>query len=398
VSGLETLPPDQRAVLQLILVQGRGYADLAATLRLDAAAVRERAHAGAEALGLPSGGELDADTRSRVVDYLLGQQDDGERIVTFAELGDSPAACRWAQALRERLVGVAREELPEVPAAAAAPATNGSSAHAGTAAALAAATAPPHPPPVAPAPAAPQPHPQPAAPAAAAAATAAAPTSALAPRSPAVPGGGAGAVPPPAAAPASDGPSRPSGPRPSRLGGAILIAGAAALAIVLAIVLIGGGGDGGSGTPASTSGARAQTQASARTHAATNGASRQPAARTVGGAVLRPTPAGGGALGAGLVQQSADGRRLLAVEAARLPANGAQDIYAIWLQGTAGTKFLGFVPRRVGTNGTFTVSSPLAKSLNLAQYATLLVTREGTTAVPTTPGTAILSGALRLTG
>ena len=86
VSGLETLPPDQRAVLQLILVQGRGYADLAATLRLDAAAVRERAHAGAAALaGRP--GDVDADTRGRVVDYLLGQQDDGERIVTFAELG-----------------------------------------------------------------------------------------------------------------------------------------------------------------------------------------------------------------------------------------------------------------------------------------------------------------------
>ncbi|HMI94743.1 MAG TPA: sigma factor-like helix-turn-helix DNA-binding protein, partial [Polyangiales bacterium] len=100
MSGLETLPPDQRAVLQLILVQGRGYADLAATLRLDPAAVRERAHAGAEALGLPGGPALDQQTRGRVVDYLLGQQDDGERLVTLLQLGESATASHWARTLR----------------------------------------------------------------------------------------------------------------------------------------------------------------------------------------------------------------------------------------------------------------------------------------------------------
>jgi len=157
VSGLETLPPDQRAVLQLILVQGRGYADLAATLRLDATAVRERAHAGAEALGAAGGfgsEDLDAQTRGRVVDYLLGQQDDGERIVTFAELGASPAACRWAQELRARLARVASAELPEVPASATAAVTNGSGAAAVAPAAVATAPAPlPATPPAAPAPA-----------------------------------------------------------------------------------------------------------------------------------------------------------------------------------------------------------------------------------------------------
>ncbi|HEX5145995.1 MAG TPA: sigma factor-like helix-turn-helix DNA-binding protein, partial [Conexibacter sp.] len=133
MSGFETLPPDQRAVLQLILVQGRGYDELATTLRLDVGAVRERAHAGAAALDVPGGPALDADTRGRVVDYLLGQQDDGERLVTFATLGDSPAACRWAQGLREQLAPVARGELPEVPAAAAVAVTNGSVAHAAVA-------------------------------------------------------------------------------------------------------------------------------------------------------------------------------------------------------------------------------------------------------------------------
>jgi hypothetical protein len=381
VSGLETLSPDQRAVLQLILVQGRGYADLAATLKLDVAAVRERAHAGAEALGLPAGAELDGEQRGRIVDYLLGQQDDGERIVTFAELGDSPAASRWAQALRERLAGVAREELPEVPAATAVAVTNGSVASDVAVAPVPAPAAVPTPAAAASAPAAAPPAPPPAAKRPAPTAAAAAP--------PRTPSGGSGD------------PGGPTGPRPSRLGGAILIAGAAALAIVLAIVLIGGGSDKPSRTAGATS--PAQTQANARTQSSSTGSTGTSTnaaaqARTVGAAALRPTAAGSSALGAALVQQSAGGRRLMAVEAARLPPNGTQDIYAIWLQGSAGTRFLGFVPSRVGTSGSFTVSSSLPKGLDLRAYATVLVTREGTTATPTTPGPTVLSGSLRLAG
>jgi len=352
VSGLESLPPDQRAVLQLILAQGRGYADLAATLRLDPAAVRERAHAGASALAAAASGAVDADTRGRVVDYLLDQQDEGERIVTYAELGDSPAASRWAQALREQLAPVAREELPEVPAAApVATAVNGSGSTT----------------------AAPEPTTVPAA---------------LAP------------IPPPPAAPTREPRPRDAGesaaPRPSRLGGAILIAGALALVIVLAIVLIGGNDEG--SPSASTSGAQQQT--STRTQSSTPSSSSRAQVRTIGGAVLRP-PAGGSALGAALVQQSPNGRRLLALEAARLPGNGAQEFYGIWLQGSAGNRFLGFVPRQVRANGTFTVSSNLPSDLDLTAYATVLVTTEDGSegaSTPTTPGPTVLSGPLRLAG
>jgi sigma-70-like protein len=355
VSGLESLPPDQRAVLQLILVQGRGYADLATTLKLDVAAVRERAHAGAAAL-VPDPDALDDTTRGRVVDYLLGQQDDGERIVTFAELGDSPATCRWAQALRERLAAVTREQLPEVPVAApvAVGAANGSDRDRTVAAAASPASVAP-----------------------------------------------AAAPPAPPAPPRDAPPDGPQGPRPSRLGGALLIAGAAALAIVLAIVLIGGGGGGGkspSGTAAQTTAAR--TQASARTQTSTTPSSRQPSARLIGQALLRATPAGGSALGAALVEQTTAGRRAIAVEVTRLAPNGAQDVYALWLQGAAGSRFLGFVPRRVGSDGTFTVTASIASGIDLHGFANVLVTREGTTTAsqPTTPGPTIASGPLRLTG
>lgn len=374
MSGLETLSPDQRAVLQLILVQGRGYDDLAATLRLEPDAVRERAHDGALALRLPGGDALDAGTRGRVVDYLLGQQDDGERIVTFAELGDSPAACGWAQALRERLAEVAREELPEVPevpevpaAAAVAATVNGGGA-----------TVAPEP-------------------AAATAAVAAIPPAPAAPVRDAGPSASAPPAAPPRAPRRDGAPGEPGGPRPSRLGGAILIAGVAALAIVLAVVLIGGGDDDNSGSPASTSAGGAQTQPSTTPQTSTT-PSAQASARTVGGAVLRATASGGSAFGAALVQQTRDGRRLLAIEVARLPGNSAQDFYAIWLQGSAGNRFLGFVPRQVRASGTFTVSSQLPSNLDLSAYSTVLVTSEGSSAVPSTPGAAVVSGPLRLAG
>src|SRR6185436_4660269 len=203
----------------------RGYADLAELLRLDVSAVRDRARAGVDALGVPGGEALDAAGRARIADYLLGQQDDGERIVTFAELAESAPARSWAQGLRERLAALASAELPAVPADAAS--TNGSRVAAAPAQAA-----------VVPAPA-----PAPAPPAVAAAPPA--PSVTAPPQAPSPP---APAAPPHASEPPA--PSRDADDtRSSRLGGAILIAGAAALAIVLAVVLLGGGDD----TPAASS-------------------------------------------------------------------------------------------------------------------------------------------------
>jgi hypothetical protein len=362
VSGLETLPPDQRAVLQLILVQGRGYADLASMLQLDVAAVRDRAVAALDALGdavPPARTAPDTAQRARIADYLLGQQDAGQRIVTFAELGESADACRWAQVLRERLAPIASAPLPEVPASTT-PSPNGSA-----------------PGPVAPVPAATVAAVAP--PAAGPAATAAAPAT---PAAPAV----AAATPPAAAPPSTGSPaSRPA----SRLGGAILLAGVAALVIVLAIVLFtGGGDDGGSSSAASTT----PTQTQARTQPTNTSTAPASAANIFGQVNLVATPAGGQAVGVGLIQRSGS-KSILALEAQKLPANGAQDIYAVWLQGNPGSHFLGFVPRQVKANGTFTVSADVPS--NVRSYATVLVTRESTAATPTQPGPTILTGPLK---
>jgi anti-sigma-K factor RskA/sigma-70-like protein len=314
MSGLETLPPDQRAVLQLILRQGRGYADLAGLLKIDVGAVRERAQAGIEALGADGAAGLAPDQRARIADYLLGQQDDAERIVTLAELAESADAARWARRLHARIAPLASGPLPEVPAAAS---PNGA---------------------------------------------------------------------PPVSRPSA---GRPR-PRPSRLGGAILLASLAALIAVLVVVLVSGGDDG-NGSKTSAAATTSAPATSARTQPPT---STTPAPAIIGQANLQPTPSGGKAIGLGLVQRS--GRKLtLALQAQRLPANGAQDIYGVWLQGSSGSKFLGYVPQQVRANGTVTVSAPLPG--NLRSYATVLLAHEPTSgAPPTQPGLAVLSGPLKL--
>jgi sigma-70-like protein len=327
MSGLETLPPDQRAVLQLILRQGRGYADLAGVLKIDERAVRERAHAGLAALGGTGGATLTPEHRARIADYVLGQQDDAQRIVTLAELGESPAAASWARDLRARLAPLATGPLPDVPAhdtlaPAAANGANGAGA------------ATPH------------------------------------------VGSGAGASRPPASLTA---------PRPSRLGGALLLGGiGAVLVAVLLVVLLSGGGKHHAASSASRS-----TPASTPTQAQT-----QPSAQPVAQVNFKPAIPGGHALGIGVVEQQSGGQLFLAAQAEHLAANTTKDAYALWLKGPSGTKLLGFVPQRVGSDGTFAVSAPLPANAN--RYTSVLVSRESTTKTPAQPATVVLSGALTL--
>jgi hypothetical protein len=341
--GLETLPPDQRAVLQLILRQGRGYADLAGLLKIDVAAVRDRALAGIEALGGPEGAALAAEERARIADYLLGQQDDAQRIVTLAELESSAAASSWARALHERIAPLASGPLPAVPAA---PSANGT---------------PPAP-------------------------TAALPTPEPAPAPAASP------PPPPPAAPPRPSAGRP-GPRPSRLGGAILLASVAALAVLLVVLLSSGGGNG-NGAKTGAAATTSKPATNPRTQPSTTGTTPAAQPTLVAQANLKPTPAGGKAIGVAIAARSA-GKLTLALEAQHLPANGAQDFYGIWLQGPPGAKFLGFAPQQVQADGALTVSAPLPA--NLRSYTTVLLAHQPTRiARPTQPGLAVLSGSLKL--
>lgn len=112
---LDSLAPDQRAVLELVLREERSYADLAGMLGISDEAVRRRAREGVAALA-DDGDGLGTHERERVADYLLGQLDGDEHAATAAMLASSPPARAWAEDVAEELRPVARRELPELPA------------------------------------------------------------------------------------------------------------------------------------------------------------------------------------------------------------------------------------------------------------------------------------------
>lgn len=113
--ALESLPPDQRAVIQLVLQQGRSYADLAGLLGISDDAVRRRAWTGLSTLG--PAGSLAPDEQGLVADYLLGQQDAEGQAATHALLERSQEGLAWARSVSEELRPVARHGLPELPEA-----------------------------------------------------------------------------------------------------------------------------------------------------------------------------------------------------------------------------------------------------------------------------------------
>jgi hypothetical protein len=337
MSGLATLPPDQRAVLQLILKQGRGYDDLAGLLKIDATAVRDRALAGLDALAPEAGRGLAPERRDDVGDYLLGQQDEAARAATRAHLAVSAAARDWAQALHAELAPVARDPLPEVPVAAVA--TNGG----GTT---------------------------------------------TADTSPAEPAAAAGTPAPLPPRPTPKAPPR----RSSRLGGALLIGGVAIVLAVLVIVLVNRGGSDNGPSAAVTPTTAAQTGTGTTTSGAT---STTPT--IFGQANLNPTAAGGQARGIGYVVPTPDDAtgRTLALQINKMPAN-ANDAYAVWLRSANGsTHLLGYSQSAIRKNGgTLAVTAALPS--NYERYDEVLVTRESRTAAATRPGPVVASGPLKL--
>jgi hypothetical protein len=114
MSPLDRLDASQRAVLQLVLQQGKSYAEIADMLGMDAAAVRSRAIAALEALG-PSSTGLTGPRRAEIADYLLGHQTVSEREATRSYLAGSAAARAWARSVAGELRPLAGDDLPDIP-------------------------------------------------------------------------------------------------------------------------------------------------------------------------------------------------------------------------------------------------------------------------------------------
>jgi hypothetical protein len=335
MSAPDTLAPDQRAALELVLRQGRSYGELAELLGIPEPAVRSRAHA---ALGTLAPG-MPGEAPTALADWLLGQTDPADPAVLGA-LEGSPAAREWARGAAERLRELGGERVPEVPEPADTPPADS-------------AAAPP-----------PRPRPLRAPGAGAEAAAADSPPSA------------------PAAAFATAGAA--DSPRSSRLGGAIVLAVAAVLIAGFLVWFLRGTDD--ESEPASQ--AAAQPTATPTGTPAPQG--NDIALRGVGGSE---------AAGVMRLFSRDDGTVQFALAAENVPPNTGSEVYAVWFTKRNGeARRLGFAQAQVGENGVLTTGGPTEDDLErfprwFASYDFVVVTRESD-ADARRPGRAVLRGTL----
>jgi sigma-70-like protein len=113
MASLDTLPGDQRAVLELVVRRGRSYEEIERLLSIDRTAVRARALAALDAIGPPT--SVPAPRRALLADYLLGQLPPRLSAEVRDRLSDSPEERAWARAIASELAPVAAAPLPEIP-------------------------------------------------------------------------------------------------------------------------------------------------------------------------------------------------------------------------------------------------------------------------------------------
>ncbi len=351
MASLDTLPPDQRAVLQLVLRRGRSYDEIAAMLSIDRAAVRERALTGLDALGPPT--DVEAQRRALITDYLLGQLPAALGGQVRDRLAESAAERAWARVVAAELSPVAGGRLPEIPAEGGPP---------------------PEPEPY------PEPQPEQAA--------------------------GAGAARPSVPAEVADAPADrsasarsslvgPDGEPPkSRLGGAILLGGGLLAVVVIVVVVLLAGSGGSSHTSSTQASASPTTASSATTPSASSSASSSAGATKPIAQINLTSPTGSkqmGGVGIVVKQGSSTG---LVVQARGIPANTKHDAYAVWLYNSpSDNHILGFVNPPVSSNGVLQTEGVLP--VNASHYKQLLVSLESQPK-PTAPAQIILQGALSL--
>ncbi len=357
MSSVESLPPDQRAVLELVLRRGRTYDEIAQLLSVDRAGVRQRALSALDALGPDAG--VPAERRALITDYLLGALPPRVADQVQERLGATPAERAWARVIAAELEPISSRPLPEIPAGGEAPAE----APAGDLAGLAELAGleepetqdrgerqrPSEPPAVA------------------------------EEREERRRGRARRPGPPP---PGEPGAARPA----SRRGGRVILT--AAAIIVLAVVLSAVLSSGNSNKP----GRQASTTTSTTL---SNGGTTTTATTPSGSKILaqinlNPPTAG---KSKGIAEVLREGGKIgLAIVATGLKANTAHDAYAVWLYNSpSDAHLLGFVSPGVAANGRLQTAGALPA--NASHFHKLLVTLE-TKASPHSPGPTVLEGTL----
>jgi hypothetical protein len=335
----ERLAGDQRAVLQLVLGQGRSYGEIAGMLSIAPAEVRARALAALDALGPPTT-VLDSD-RARIADYLLGQlvASDGDQVRDA--LADSPAQRAWARVIAAELGPLASQPLPPI-------------------------------------------FDRPTTPA---------PTPVARDGADGEPVRGPGNGPPPN--PSADS-TVPAAPRSSRTGGIVLlsvVAAAIIAAVVIFVIKPGSGSDKHHDPRAAVAGVSSSHSATSSSSSSQT-TSRSQTAALVGHITLTPPSGGGTTKGIALVlrQGSLKG---LGIEAEHVPPTTTKPrtTYAVWLYNSpSDATLLGYFSKGVNKQGELGSTAELPA--NAAHYKYLIITLQTGDTASKTPGEVLLKGNL----
>jgi hypothetical protein len=103
MATFDQLSPDQRAIVELVLRQGKTYAELSEMLDIPEQRVRELAREALVELAPVSVRGVEEDWRGQLADYVLGQQSGPEATATKGHLRRSEAARSWTRSLLDSL-------------------------------------------------------------------------------------------------------------------------------------------------------------------------------------------------------------------------------------------------------------------------------------------------------
>jgi hypothetical protein len=116
MATLDQLSAEQRAIVELVLQQGKTYDELAELLGMPAARVRELARQSLIELAPVSVQAVEDDWRGQLADYVLGQQSGTEAAATKGHLRRSEAARSWTRSLLDSLAGLyPNGSMPAIP-------------------------------------------------------------------------------------------------------------------------------------------------------------------------------------------------------------------------------------------------------------------------------------------
>jgi hypothetical protein len=116
MATFDQLSDEQRAIVELVVQQGKSYDELSDMLGIPEARVRERAREALVQLAPVSVRGVEEDWRGQLADYVLGQQAGPEVTATRGHLRRSEAARSWTRSLLDSLEQLyPNGDLPAIP-------------------------------------------------------------------------------------------------------------------------------------------------------------------------------------------------------------------------------------------------------------------------------------------